>query len=486
MAGYLPNIGDSVLIKVKTGQELADACLIPNSVIYLDPSITYTVPYTIDIEDKITINGNGATVTIGNNDIIFNCINSVKLSFNNIHFLAFSNAFDVANGLTPTEEADGTLFIVSATAIEAKNVKEFNVSDCRFFGFRGGAVRCGGVSIASNFNRLNKIYDCTFMGCAVGIVTHEDAEYGNITNCNFNACGWGIINNAGSWVLENIKSNYSANGIWNVTEDTYVSNATANFLHGAMANLQLNHSNPGSVVFNENVEMQVGATNYKNYGLFHKGAFIPSLSNLVMYFGSIFYESGDRPWNIIGGTLQNVAITTELISNIVLQNVDLRQGNDLGNATTGETNPSRFNAYMPTATPYTTPQLAANTPTKLVVPLTPKTEKDFSFDIPNLRQYFDAPGVTDRWFIVHSSATVTVSAPNQTVTVETYVNGVIVEGVGIDRFMASAADVGSLISIGTLSLSHLDYVEIFVTLTTAGTITFKRLSVTLNEIVGVV
>lgn len=150
------------------------------------------------------------------------------------------------------------------------------------------------------------------------------------------------------------------------------------------------------------------------------------------------------------------------------------------------TNPSRFNAYMPTGTPYTTPQLLANTPTKLVVPLIPKTAKDFSFDTPNLRQYFDAPGVTGRWFIVHSSATVTVSTPNQTVTVETYVNGVIVEGIGIDRFMASAADVGSLISIGTLSLSHLDYVEIFVTLTSAGTITFKRLSVTLNEIVGVV
>lgn len=146
---------------------------------------------------------------------------------------------------------------------------------------------------------------------------------------------------------------------------------------------------------------------------------------------------------------------------------------------------SRFNSYLPTATPYTTPTLAADTPTKLIVPLTIKTERDFSFDATNLRQYFDAPGVTGRWFLMQSSATITTSVPNQTVTIETYVNGVIVEGLGISRFMTSS-DVGSLVSIGVAQLSHLDYVEIFITLTSAGTITFERLSVTINEMVGAI
>lgn len=327
-------LGDSVLIKVKTGQKLADACLIPNSVIHLDPLITYTVPNTINIEDNITINGNGATVTIGNNDTIFNCIDSAKLAFNNIHFVANSNARTVAGGLTAQEKEDGTLFIISATAIECRNVKGLNVSDCNFKGFRGGAVRIGGIGGGSNWDRLTKIYDCQFTECAVGIVAHEDAEYGTITNCDFNTCGWGIIHNAGNWVLENIKVNYSANGIWNVSEDTFVSNATGNFLHGAMSNLQLNHSN-SSVVFPVGVQMQVGGINYANYGLFHKGVLIPSLVNLVIYESRIFYEDGDRPWKIVGGTFQGVNITTELINNIVLHNVDLRGGNNLGNATIG-------------------------------------------------------------------------------------------------------------------------------------------------------
>jgi hypothetical protein len=147
---------------------------------------------------------------------------------------------------------------------------------------------------------------------------------------------------------------------------------------------------------------------------------------------------------------------------------------------------SRFNGYMPTETPYTTPVLVADTPTKLVVPITVKTGKDFSFDVANSRQFLDAPGVEGRWFLIHSTATITTSVSNQTVTVETYVNGVLIEGIGVTRFMAAATDEGSLVSIGATQLSHLDYVEIFITLTAAGTVTFKRLSVTINEMVGAV
>ncbi len=147
---------------------------------------------------------------------------------------------------------------------------------------------------------------------------------------------------------------------------------------------------------------------------------------------------------------------------------------------------SRFNGYLPTAIPYTTPTLIADTPTKLVVPITVKTAKDFSFDVANSRQFLDAPGVEGRWFLIHSTATITTSVSNQMVTVETYVNGVIVEGVGVTRFMAASTDEGSLVGIGATQLSHLDYVEIFITLTSAGTVTFKRLSVTINEMVGAV
>jgi len=153
----------------------------------------------------------------------------------------------------------------------------------------------------------------------------------------------------------------------------------------------------------------------------------------------------------------------------------------------GETNPSRLISYLPVASPHTTPALIADIPKKLLILTTPKTIKDFTLDgPPNNRWFYDKLGSTGKWFIVQMTTSLEISAQNQTVTLEMYKNGVFEEGVSIARFMAGGTDVGTLSLVGATQLNHLDYIEVYVTMTSAGTITFKRLGITINELVGAI
>jgi len=152
----------------------------------------------------------------------------------------------------------------------------------------------------------------------------------------------------------------------------------------------------------------------------------------------------------------------------------------------GIPNPSRLNSYLPTASPYTTPVLSAGTPTKLLVPTTVKTVKEFTLDAPNARYFLDAPGVVDREFDLGFSTSMSSVSSNHTVTLEMYKNGVLEEGVGIDRFISGGADVGAIGFTGTVLLSDTDYIEVYITASGGGAVTLSRLSISINEKLGAI
>ncbi|MEE9574218.1 MAG: hypothetical protein V3W20_14280, partial [Candidatus Neomarinimicrobiota bacterium] len=72
------------------------------------------------------------------------------------------------------------------------------------------------------------------------------------------------------------------------------------------------------------------------------------------------------------------------------------------------------------------------------------------------------------------------------VSVDLYKNGAVVEGAGLTRFMSVGQDISTVTAVGVVQLSHLDYIEVYVTLTAAGTVTFSRLAITINEMVGAI
>lgn len=157
-----------------------------------------------------------------------------------------------------------------------------------------------------------------------------------------------------------------------------------------------------------------------------------------------------------------------------------------GNGRGDSVNPSRLDTYLPKVNPFTTETLLAGIPTKLLVPTIQKTVKDFSLDLANERYFFDAPGVTGRWFEVHFTTSITTSASNHVVTLEMYKNGAFEEGVSIERFISGGSDKGALGINGMVQLNDQDYIELYVTDSTGGTVTFSRLAITINELVGAV
>lgn len=148
--------------------------------------------------------------------------------------------------------------------------------------------------------------------------------------------------------------------------------------------------------------------------------------------------------------------------------------------------PYRLDTYLPIATPFTTETLIGGTPTKLLVPTTQKSVKGFTLDLGNNRYFFDAPGVSNKWFEVHFTTSITTSASNHNITLAMYKNGSIEEGVSIERFISGGSDKGALGINGMVQLSDTDYIELYVTDSTGGTVTFERLAITINELVGAV
>lgn len=147
-------------------------------------------------------------------------------------------------------------------------------------------------------------------------------------------------------------------------------------------------------------------------------------------------------------------------------------------------NPDRLNSFLPSATPYTTPSISANTPTKLLLPTTVKTVKNFELDGVNLRYFLNNPTAVNKEFAIEMTSSVQTGANNTIVTFQLYKNGVLEEGVGIQRKVSTGADVGALSISGTVLLSHNDYVELYVTTTLSSTVTFIKTSISINEKLG--
>lgn len=145
-------------------------------------------------------------------------------------------------------------------------------------------------------------------------------------------------------------------------------------------------------------------------------------------------------------------------------------------------NPSRLSSYLPVATPYTTPALTLNVPTKLLIPTTPKYVNDFTLDVPNSRWFLDVPNVTNRKFNIAMTTSLTASVNNVDVDIEMWKNGVFEEGVSIRRKIGTGADTGAMAVVGSFELSTNDYVEVYVRSSASGTLTFIRTAINIMEV----
>lgn len=144
--------------------------------------------------------------------------------------------------------------------------------------------------------------------------------------------------------------------------------------------------------------------------------------------------------------------------------------------------PSMLVAYLPKATPYTTPALVANTPTKLTTGSTIKYVSGFTLDSGNTRYYLSDPGVVNRKYRVAATFGISAADNNIVVQLELYKNGVAEPGMHGIRKIAIQSDVGNMSMSGVLELSTNDYFETFITVDGATEVTIQSLSVEYMEV----
>lgn len=144
--------------------------------------------------------------------------------------------------------------------------------------------------------------------------------------------------------------------------------------------------------------------------------------------------------------------------------------------------PYSYTSYLPDATPYTTPSITLNVPTKILIPTTVKSSNAWAVaDVGGANLAVQFTGTLQQTHKIFMSTSMTTSTNNVVVELLMYKNGVLEPGIAIARKVSSGADVGALAVLGEFTVNPNDYIEIYVVVSLTTTITFDKTSIVITE-----
>lgn len=144
---------------------------------------------------------------------------------------------------------------------------------------------------------------------------------------------------------------------------------------------------------------------------------------------------------------------------------------------------SSWVSYLPEGSDFTTASLVANTPTKVKIPTVIKTARDFAVvDRGGLNYAVQYQGPVARPFKIFMSTGLKSSTNNVTFNMYMFKNDVKEPGIGIPRKIGTGSDVGALAMVGEFVANPGDFLEIYLSVDLATTITFVRSSIIFTEI----
>jgi hypothetical protein len=144
--------------------------------------------------------------------------------------------------------------------------------------------------------------------------------------------------------------------------------------------------------------------------------------------------------------------------------------------------PNDYASYLPIDSLYTTPTIAINTPTKILIPTAIKYATNWAiFDKGGSDLALQFQGVDSSRFHIDMTTSLTTSASNVIVDIYMYKNGVIEPGIAIERKVGTGTDTGALAITGSFDAVQNDYIEIFVEVDVSSTITFSLTSIRIKE-----
>ena len=138
--------------------------------------------------------------------------------------------------------------------------------------------------------------------------------------------------------------------------------------------------------------------------------------------------------------------------------------------------------YLPEGTPYTTPTIITDTPTKILAPTTPKYINGFAFnDIGGGEFALQKEAAGTQKFTITARTGMRTGGSNITVTLYMYKNGVAEPGISIPRRVGAGTDTGAVAIGGVFELAQNDYIEIYIKVSGNSTVIFDQLSIDIVE-----
>ena len=159
-------------------------------------------------------------------------------------------------------------------------------------------------------------------------------------------------------------------------------------------------------------------------------------------------------------------------------------GEEVAEAVRKSLYPYKLVTYLPPETPFITPSLAANTPTKLLIPTTVKTVNGFAVVDTgggNLAYSLVDVEATSYPFEISLSTAITASANNVELILNGYKNGSPEPGVTSEEKIGTGGEFAQAIVLGELNIAKGDYIEVWVEVDKICTLTFLRTAINIVE-----
>ena len=147
-------------------------------------------------------------------------------------------------------------------------------------------------------------------------------------------------------------------------------------------------------------------------------------------------------------------------------------------------NPFKLITYLDPTTPFTTVSIPVNTPFKLLIPTTVTSSNGFALGDTgggNIAYIFTDPNLGTYPFEVRMVTAITSSVNNVELIVYGYKNGVAMNGITAELKITTGGVFVQAIMMSESSISSGDYIEVYVEVDKACTLTFHRTAINIME-----
>ena len=298
-----------------------------NATILFDPAVTYNFTNLQIDADNVTFSLNGATIRN-------NGVTPLIVSAGGENFRLLDGTL---SGLSSA--VDGAYNANDSGIVWTSRTKIF-ISQVTFKNFKGVGVRIGGQGATADDHRKYIISNCVFSENFIGFINEEDAEFGLISTCMFEACGFGLINTANKWSYDTLTVHKCSTAIVHTSYSSQYHTATGTTTRGLLTNILITNTNHLSAWTNI-ITIALDGKNYKRIGFLSIGVSPGQITGLGCYFADIFVDkNSDFPFLISSLTIHSGTVNGRMFEGIRISGSSQRVGARLQNNVV--TNETRF------------------------------------------------------------------------------------------------------------------------------------------------